>query len=449
MSTEVLPERAFKASDPSTQTTLRLRSLVGGCVGNAIEWFDFIVYSTFAIYFSPAFFPDVDPTAQLLAAVAIAAVGYLLRPLGSWLMGAYADRHGRRAALALSVGLMCGGSLMIAVAPTYAMIGIGAPIILVVARLLQGLSMGGEYGTSATYLAEMASPERRGFTLGFLQVSVAIGQLGALGVLLLLQHAVLPPGAMEAWGWRIPFAIGAILALFALYMRRGIGETDDYRQARTHRRRGSLSVMIRHRRAIALSVGVTVGGTVSFYTFTVYMQKFMVNTVGLSKETASLTAAAALLCYLPLQPLAGALSDRIGRRPVLIAFAASMTILVVPLLTAMSHVTSVWLAFAFNFAGLVMLSGFTSVHMLVKAELFPAEVRALGVGLPYALTTAILGGTTEFVALKLKAIGHEPWFYWYVAGACAVSLATLAFLPETRWSHGGMAPSKPSDEGYQ
>lgn len=410
----------------------RLRSLVGGCIGNAIEWFDFIVYSTFAVYFAPTFFPQADPTAQLLSAVAIAAVGYVMRPLGSWMMGTYADRYGRRAALALSVGLMCAGSLMIAAVPPYATIGVAAPALLLVARLLQALSMGGEYGTSATYLAEMAPPGRRGFILGFLQVSVAAGQLGAFGVLLLLQHLVLPAGVMEAWGWRLPFVLGAMLALFALYMRRGIHETESFHAAKTERNRGALSAMLTHRRAILYSVGVTVGGTVAFYTFTVYMQKFMVNTIGLSREAASIVAAAALLCYLPLQPLLGGLSDRIGRRPVLLGFAASMTLLSVPLLTVMAQTTSPWVAFACNLAGLVMLSGFTSVHMLVKAELFPAEVRALGVGLPYAMTTAVLGGTTEFVALSLRQAGHEAWFYVYVAAAAAVSLVTVLLMPETQ-----------------
>lgn len=416
------------------KTSVRLRSIAAGCIGNAIEWYDFLAYSVFAIYFSPVFFPTSDTTAQLLGAAAVAAIGYVVRPIGSWVMGVYADRHGRREALSLSVCLMCVGSLAIALTPGYDRIGLLAPALLVLARLLQGLSMGGEYGTSATYLAEMAEPARRGFTVGFLQVSVVGGQLIALGVLLILQHAVLPPGAMEAWGWRIPFVIGAAFALFGLYMRRGIAETESFSKAQRHRKRGSLALLAKHPKAVACAVGVSVGGTVCFYTFTVYMQKFMANTLGFSRETASLTAAAALLCYLPLQPLMGFMSDRFGRKPVLIGFALSGTLLSVPLLTAMSHAVSPGYAFLLNLAGLVILSGFTSIHMVVKAELFPVEVRALGVGLPYAITTAVLGGTTELLALKLKTEGHEPWFFWYVAAACLISLVTVLAMPETRWT---------------
>jgi MFS transporter, MHS family, alpha-ketoglutarate permease len=412
---------------------VKLRSIVGGCIGNLIEWYDFLVYSIFSVYFASSFFPDGNQTAQLLKVTAVAAVGYVARPFGGWLMGRYADRKGRRKALALSVSLMCCGSLMIAVTPTYATIGVAAPILLVVARLLQGLSMGGEYGTSATYLSEMAPSERRGFFVGFLQVSVVGGQLAALGLLLLLQHVILAPGQMEAWGWRIPFVIGGIFALFALYLRRGIAETDAFRETGTRgQSRGSVTALLAHGRAILLAVGITVGGTISFYTYTIYMQKFMINTVGMTKEAASLTAAAALLCYLPLQPLFGFVSDLVGRRPVMIFFGAAGALLTVPLLTAMSRAVSAQEAFALNFAALFILSGFTSIHMLVKSELFPAEVRALGVGLPYAITTAILGGTTEWIALQFKAIGHENWFYYYVAGAVLISLVVYLIMPETR-----------------
>ena len=272
---------------------VKLRSIIGGCIGNLIEWYDFLVYSIFSVYFASSFFPDGDQTAQLLNVTAVAAVGYIARPFGSWLMGRYADRKGRRAALALSVSLMCCGSLLIAVMPTYATIGVLAPVLLVAARLLQGLSMGGEYGTSATYLSEMAPWKHRGFFLGFLQVSVVSGQLAALAFLLLLQHVFLRPGQMEAWGWRIPFVLGGLFALFALYLRRGIAETDAFRESKTKgRSRGSVTALLAHWRAVLLAIGITIGGTVSFYTYTVYMQKFMVNTVGMTKEAASLTAAA-------------------------------------------------------------------------------------------------------------------------------------------------------------
>ena len=400
---------AVKRTSP---TRRQLRSMVGGSVGNLIEWYDFLAYSVFSIYFAKAFFPAGNQTVQLLNTAAIAAVGYVARPAGSWLMGAYADRRGRRAALTLSVTLMCLGSLGIALTPSYATIGTLAPVLLVAARLLQGLSMGGEYGTSATYLSEMAPSGRRGFYVGFLQVTVVSGQLLALGLMLLLQH-VLTAAQLEEWEWRIPFAVGGALAVVALYLRPGMDETEAFvAHRRDRQRRSLLAALLEHWRAVLLAIGITVGGTVSFYTYTVYMQKFMVNTAGLSRDQATLVAATALLLYMPMQPLFGLVSDLVGRRPVLLLFGISGTLFTVPLMQAISHAQGAVAAFLLNLAGLVILSGFTSIHMLVKSELFPAEIRALGVGLPYAVATAILGGTTEFVALRLKDAGHEPYFYW-------------------------------------
>jgi len=226
-------------------------------------------YSIFAIYFSKAFFPGDNMTVQLLNTAAIAAVGYIVRPLGSWLIGVLADCFGRRLALSLSVAMMSGGSLIIAVTPTYATIGVAAPVVLVIARLLQGFSMGGEAGTSATYLSEMAPTGRRGFFVGFVQVTVVLGQLVALGLLLLLQYLLLTPAQLDDWGWRIPFALGGILAVFALYLRRGIDETDAFehgRSAATPARENLLAVLLRYRRQVLLSIGISIGGTVSFYT---------------------------------------------------------------------------------------------------------------------------------------------------------------------------------------
>ncbi|PCE24074.1 alpha-ketoglutarate transporter [Paraburkholderia acidicola] len=417
----------------STATPVRIRSIVGGLAGNLIEWYDFLAYSIFSIYFAPAFFPSDKPTVQLMNTAAIAAVGYIARPLGSWLIGLYADRRGRKSALTGSVMAMCIGSLMIAITPGYATIGVFAPLMLIAARLLQGLSMGGEYGTSATYLSEIAPANRRGFYLGFLQVSVVAGQLLALGLMLLMQHVLLTAAQIERWGWRIPFVVGGALALFALYMRRNVAETEAFTHSAQQAGPSVAREMLMHWRQILLALGITVGGTVAFYTYTVYMQKFLVNTVGLGKETATFVSAGALLLYMPLQPLFGLASDVVGRRPVLICFGVCCTLFSVPLFNAMSHTHSATTAFLLSFAGLVMLSGFTSVHMLAKTELFPVRIRALAVGLPYALTTAILGGTTEFVALRFKADGHEAWFYWYVTVWAGISLVVYLGMPETRF----------------
>lgn len=423
----------------STVARPRIRSIVGGLAGNLIEWYDFLAYSIFSIYFAKSFFPSDKPTVQLMNTAAIAAVGYVARPLGSWLVGFYADRHGRKSALTWSVAAMCIGSLMIALTPGYASIGVLAPIVLIAARLLQGLSMGGEYGTSATYLSEISPANRRGFYLGFLQVSVVAGQLVALALMLIMQNLLMSAEQIERWGWRVPFLIGGALALFALYMRRNVTETEAFERGRREAGPPVLQQLRQHWRQILLAIGITVGGTVGFYTFTVYMQKYLVNTVGLSKEMSTLVSAGALLLYMPLQPLFGLASDVFGRRPVLICFGLSTTLFSVPLFNALSHTRDPLVAFLLSFAGLVMLSGFTSVHMLAKTELFPVRIRALAVGLPYALTTAILGGTTEFVALRFKASGHEQYFYWYVTVCAAISLVVYLRMPETRGRSAGSA----------
>ncbi|MFL9909113.1 MFS transporter [Paraburkholderia sp. RL17-337-BIB-A] len=418
----------------------RLRSIIGGSAGNVIEWYDFLAYSIFSIYFSKAFFPGGNQTAQLLNAAAVAAIGYVVRPLGSWAIGVLADRQGRRVALSVSVAMMSVGSLIIALTPTYASIGVAAPAVLVCARLLQGFSMGGEAGTSATYLSEMAPTGRRGFFVGFVQVTVVMGQLVALALMLILQRLVLTPTQLEQWGWRIPFAIGGALAVFALYLRRGIAETDAFEREgganagmRTQTERGSLLVLlVQHRRQTLWTIGISVGGTVAFYTFTIYLQKFMVNTTGFSRDTATLIATVALVIYMGFQPLFGLLSDLIGRRPVMMIFGVGGTFLTVPLMHALGATHSALTAFALNLAALGILSGFSSIHWLVKSELFPAKVRALGVGLPFAVVSSVMGGTTEYLALRFKHAGHESWFFYYVSACAAVSLLTYVLMPETR-----------------
>jgi MFS transporter, MHS family, alpha-ketoglutarate permease len=415
------------------RTATRVRSIFSGSVGNLVEWYDWYVYAAFSLYFAKAFFPQGDRTAQLLNTAAVFAIGFLMRPIGGWLMGLWADRHGRKSALMASVTLMCAGSLMIALTPGYASIGIAAPILLVCARLLQGLSVGGEYGTSATYLSEMATPGHRGFWSSFQYVTLILGQLLALAVLILLQQVFLTAAQIDAWGWRIPFAIGALCAVSALYLRRNMEETEAFEKSgASTRRQASLRTLLQHPRAVLTVVGLTLGGTVAFYTYTTYMLKFLVNSVGMSRQTATLISASTLILYMLIQPLVGALSDRIGRRPILIAFGVLGTLLTVPILQALSSVGSAFEAFALIMLALVIVSGYTSINAVVKAELFPVEIRALGVGLPYALTVSIFGGTAEYVALWFKSIGHETGFYWYVTGCIAVSLLVYTLMPDTR-----------------
>lgn len=414
----------------SLTTGQRIRAILVGSSGNLVEWYDFYVYAAFSLYFAKAFFPEGDQTAQLLNSAAIFAVGFLMRPVGAWMFGRMADRHGRRIALTASVLLMCFGSAMIAVTPTYASIGIAAPALLLFARLLQGLSLGGEYGTSATYLSEMATAQHRGFYSSFQYVTLIGGQLTAMLVLIVLQRFLLTQAELEAWGWRIPFVIGAFLAVVAYLMRRDMHETEAF--VTSKRRDGNLAALMEHPREVAIVVGLTLGGTIAFYTFTTYMQKFLVNTSGFSKDTATLISASALFIYMLLQPAVGALSDVIGRRPVLIAFGLLGTLCTVPLLTMLAETRDPLAAFALVMAGLVIVSGYTAINAVVKAELFPTHVRALGVGLPYGVTVALFGGTAEYIALWLKSIGHETWFYWYVTAAIALSLVVYAFMRDTK-----------------
>lgn len=427
---EVATIDAAIATTTQLTTRKRLQSIFGGSVGNLIEWYDWYTYAAFAIYFAGAFFPKGSPTVQLLNTAAVFAVGFLIRPIGGWVMGRYADRRGRKAALTLSVMLMCVGSLIIAITPGYAVIGVAAPALLVFARLLQGFSVGGEYGTSATYMSEVATPDSRGFYSGILYVTLIMGQLLALGVLLVLQFFVLTPGELEAWGWRIPFFIGALAALAGLYLRRNLTETEAFEKAAPVREAGHVALLLRHPREVLLVIGLTMGGTLYFYTFTTYMQKFLVNTVGLTKGESTLVSAASLFVFMIVQPLMGAVSDRVGRRPMLITFGVLALFTTVPLLSALAAAHDAWTAFVLIMTALAISSLYSSISAVVKAELFPVEIRALGVGLPYAIAVSIFGGGAEYIALWFKSIEQEHLFYWYVTACVFCSLLVYVFMRE-------------------
>ncbi len=411
---------------------LRLKAIVVGSLGNLVEYYDFYVYAAFSLYFAPAFFPKSDEIAQMLSSAGIFALGFFMRPIGGWLFGLIGDRYGRRRSLMLSVLMMCGGSLLIALTPTYAQIGVLAPAALMFARLIQGLSLGGEYGASATYVAEMGESSRRGFYSSFLYVTLIGGQLGALSVLLVLQNLVLTPEDLRAWGWRIPFFIGAGLALFTLWMRRDLEETQAFKNARAKGTGGGLRALWAHRREALIVVGLTMGGTLAFYVYTIYMQKFLKLTVGLSDKESTWVSAGALVFALLIQPLYGALSDRIGRRPVLLAFGIMGTLGTVPLLSVLSRAHGPWEAFFLVALGWIMTAPYTSINAVVKAELFPASLRATGVGLPYAVAVSLFGGTAEYVALWFKSVGLESGFYYYASAVIFCSLLVYFFLPDTK-----------------
>jgi len=411
----------------------RLKAIFVGSIGNLVEWYDFYAYAAFALYFAGAFFPGNDPVVQQLNAAVLFAIGFIVRPIGGWLFGHLADHYGRRNSLMLSVLLMCFGSLMIAVTPTYASIGIWAPVLLGVARMIQGLSLGGEYGTSATYLSEIADKNHRGFYSSFQYVTLIGGQLCAIVVLLVLQQLFLTPEELRAWGWRIPFVVGALLAVTALLMRRNLHETDDFVASKQLARKGSsVAALMKYPREVLVVVGLTMGGTTAFYTYTTYMQKFLKLSVGLNDTQTTLVTASSLVFALILQPIYGALSDRIGRKPLLIWFGVMGTLFTIPLLVALQNTKTAFGAWLLLAAAWLIVAGYTSINAIVKAELFPTKVRATGVGLPYALTVSIFGGTAESIALRFKSIGHEPWFSYYLTAVIATSLVVYVSMRDTK-----------------
>lgn len=407
----------------------RIFAIVGASSGNLVEWFDFYVYAFCAIYFAPAFFPSDDPTVQLLNTAGVFAAGFLMRPIGGWLFGRVADKHGRKNSMMISVLMMCGGSLVIACLPTYGTIGAWAPALLLVARLFQGLSVGGEYGTTATYMSEVALKGQRGFFASFQYVTLIGGQLLAVLTVVILQQ-FLSTEELRAYGWRIPFVVGAIAAVISLFLRRSLKETTTA-EMRKDKDAGSMRALFRdHKTAFITVLGYTAGGSLIFYTFTTYMQKYLVNTGGMDAKTASYIMTGALFLYMCMQPLFGMLADKIGRRNSMLWFGALGTLCTVPILMTLKTTTNPFMAFLLITLALAIVSFYTSISGLVKAEMFPPQVRALGVGVAYAVANAIFGGSAEYVALSLKNMGMENNFYWYVTVMMAIAFLFSLRLPK-------------------
>jgi len=407
----------------------RIFAIVGASSGNLVEWFDFYVYAFCAIYFAPAFFPSDDPTVQLLNTAGVFAAGFLMRPIGGWLFGRVADKHGRKNSMMISVLMMCAGSLVIACLPTYASIGAWAPFLLLMARLFQGLSVGGEYGTTATYMSEVALRGQRGFFASFQYVTLIGGQLLAVLTVVILQQ-FLSADELKAYGWRIPFVVGAVAAVISLVLRRSLKETTTA-EVRQNKDAGSVSALFRdHKAAFITVLGYTAGGSLIFYTFTTYMQKYLVNTVHMDPKVASYIMTGALFLYMCMQPVFGMLADKIGRRASMLWFGGLGTLCTVPLLLTLKTTTSPVIAFVLITLALAIVSFYTSISGLVKAEMFPVQVRALGVGLAYAVANAVFGGSAEYVALDLKNMGMENTFYWYVTAMMAIAFLFSLRLPK-------------------
>ncbi len=410
----------------------RIKAIIGSASGNLVEWYDFYIYSFCALYFAHAFFPKGDQTTELLQTAAVFAVGFFMRPLGSWYFGRLADKVGRKHSMLISVLMMCAGSLVIAFVPTYETIGVAAPIILLLARITQGFSVGGEYGATATYMSEVATSENRGFLSSFQYVTLIGGQLLASAVVAILL-LVLSKEEMSAWGWRIPFFIGAVLAVVSVVMRRNLVETLN-KKVSEKKEAGSFKELLRHPRSMLVVLGITAGSSTIFYTFTTYMQKFLVNTSGFEKDTATFIMTAVLFIFMLVQPLYGWMSDKIGRRLCMILFGVFGVLTTVPIMSSIAQSSSVAVVMILILLGMGWISFYTAISGIVKADLFPAHIRALGVGLPYAIANAIFGGSSEFIALKLKSIGYEQYFFYYVTVVMAIALISALAMPDNRKS---------------
>ncbi|MFG3492356.1 MFS transporter [Streptomyces sp. NPDC047972] len=406
-----------------------LRQLLAASVGNAVEWYDWYAYTFLAAYLAHQVFPrsSGNSLVPLLSTFAVFAVGFFMRPVGGLLMGALADRRGRRAALTATILLMGGSSLLVGLTPTYATAGVLAPVVLVIARLLQGLSVGGEFAASTTFLVESAGPGRRGLFSSFQYVSTSAGQLAASGIAALLV-GLLGEDRMNGWGWRIPFLLGAVFSLAGFWIRRGAEETRSAAQ-REAPRPGLFDALRHHPRASLLIGGITAGGTLAYYTWTSYLPTYAELNTGIDKADALLAGTLSLAFFALLQPVGGLLSDRFGRKPSLLFFGIGFAVLAVPLLRSLDG--SFLSLLLVQCAGMVLLTGFTSISAAVNAEMFPARVRAAGIGFPYSLTVALFGGTAPYVGTLFKEWDVPGAFPWYVAALCLVSSAVYLRLPET------------------
>ncbi|MGW6273348.1 MFS transporter [Streptomyces sp. NPDC055060] len=422
--------RHGSVSDPLPARTRRpVRQLLAASVGNAVEWYDWYAYTFLATYIADQVFPkgSGNSLVPLLSTFAVFAVGFFMRPVGGLLMGAVADRRGRRAALTVTILLMGGSSLLVGLTPTYASVGVLAPVVLVLARLLQGLSVGGEFAASTTFLVESAGPGRRGLFSSFQYVSTSAGQLAASGIAALLV-ATLSDGQMDGWGWRLPFFVGAVLSLVGFWIRQGAYETHQAPSEKAERP-GLFDALRTYPRQSLLICGITAGGTIAYYTWTSYLPTYAELNTDISKSQALLSGTLSLAFFALLQPVGGLLSDRFGRRPLLLFFGIGFAVLSVPLLRSLDG--SFGSLLLVQCAGMVLLTGFTSISAAVNAEVFPARVRAAGIGFPYSLTVALFGGTAPYMGTLFKELGNPGLFPWYVAVLCLASSAVYLKLPET------------------
>ncbi|WP_413154602.1 MFS transporter, partial [Bartonella sp. cb54] len=385
-----------------------------------------------SIYFASQFFPsDGDVVTELLKSSAVFFIGFLMRPIGGWLFGFIADRYGRKRSMLISIFMMCGGSFLIAILPTYEAIGSTAAVLLLLLRMMQGLSVGGEYGTTATYMSEVALKNRRGFFSSFQYATIIGGQLLASLVIFTLA-LYLTEDQLRSWGWRIPFAIGGLGAIVAIYLRRSLHETTT-KESRSKQKTGLLKELLcNHGKTFFLVMCFTAGGSLTFYTYTTYMQKYLITTTGFDKHTATTMMTAALFIFVLLQPIFGSLADKIGIKTSMLIWGALCIICTIPALKVIGNTDDTWIALLIIIGMLCVMSFYTSVSGIVKAELFPASIRATAIGLAHAIANALFGGSTEAVALQFKKMGYESIFHLYIVGMMIIAFIAIALMPNVQ-----------------
>jgi MFS transporter, MHS family, alpha-ketoglutarate permease len=414
------------------ETRRAIWNTIRGSSGNLVEWYDVYVYTVFAPYFESQFFDKADQNSTVYV-YAIFAITFVMRPVGSWFFGRYADRRGRRAALTVSVSLMALCSMIVALVPSQAKIGVAAPIILILARLLQGFATGGEYGTSATYMSEAATRERRGFFSSFQYVTLVGGHVLAQFTLLIVL-TVFNDNQVHEFGWRIGFAVGGVAAVVVFWLRRTMDESLSEEvleaiRAGKDKAAGSLRVLFTtYWKPLLLCFLITLGGTVAFYTYSVNAPAIVKSTYKNEAMVATWINLIGLIFLMLLQPVGGIISDRIGRKPLLLFFGFGGVIYTYVLITFLPQTHSPIMSFLLVAVGYVILTGYTSINALVKSELFPAPVRALGVGVGYALANSIFGGTAPLIYQALKARNEVPLYIGYVTACIAVSLVVYLFF---------------------
>jgi MHS family alpha-ketoglutarate permease-like MFS transporter len=424
------------SADETKLTAHGRKAIIAGGIGNAVEWVDWAVYTTFSSVFAHHFFPSGDPVAALLATLAIFAVGFVMRPVGAAIMGAYADRKGRKKGLVLTIGMMAGATAVIGIAPTYEAVGILSPLILVAARIVQGFAAGGEFGSSSAFLVEYAAPRRRAFAGSWQQVSVGAGVLLASGMGAIVT-STLPKEALDGWGWRAAFIAAALLGLVGLWLRSSVAETNSFIKAEARvvasgrtRRNPVFAMFVQHPKATLRVFGITIAGTLLYYMWVSYMPTYAAVATGIPLSQALLANFIAVALFLVLLPFAGLLSDKIGRKPTLTAFAAGFLVFSWPAFALLNG--NFWMLLFIEVVGIILLLGYSGNCAVIMAEQFPAEVRATGIGLPYALAVAIFGGTAPYITTWMTTSGLGGFVWLYCTIAAAIGVAVYLTMPETK-----------------